>query len=178
MNERVSRRTILGAVTCLLLALGLIWSFSVRLEAQNRSIVELSKLTDCELLAKKIAKLRQRKQRALLQTKPADELNRKIDTWAKQANIESTQIVRIQPREPRRVGDTHYLEQVTELELQETALPNLIQLCQLAEQNGEGLKLSSFRISPSRISAIEDEAKETWSAELALTYLIYSPKSG
>lgn len=178
MNESVSRRAILSAVSYLLLTFGLIWSYSVRLGAQNRSTIEQSKLADCELLAKKIAKLRQRKQRALLQTKPADELNRKIDSWAKQASLRSTQIVRIQPREPRRVGDTHYLEQVTELELQEAALPKLIQLCQLAEQNGDGLKLSSFRLSPSRISATADDAEETWTAELELTYLIYSPRSG
>lgn len=178
MNNEISRGTVLVALAGMLLATGVGWSYLNQITSQRRYLSERENLAECKAIAKKITDLRRRKQRALLRTKPTDELNRRIDAWAKQAGISSENLIRIQPREPRRIGDSQYLEQITELEVYETTLPKLIQFSQIAEQNGEGLKLSSLRVSPPRSASSEQGKTEVWSAEMALTYLIYSPKSG
>ena len=165
------------ALTSAALVGAILWAHLLRGNAYTRFLSESRQLAECELAAKKIVALRNQKQRALLRTKPAEELNRKVDDWVREAGISSKQIVRIQPGQPRRIGDTHYLEQVTELEVLETTLPKLLQFAQIAENKGEGLKLSSFRISPPRSDTREDGQDEVWTAELALTYIIYSPKS-
>lgn len=154
------------------------WSFWSRSQAEQRLNEELANTTAVQRVAQRIQSLRQSKQRALLQSKPSDELNRMLDEWTRQVAIPPEKLVRIDPQEPRRVGDTAYLEQVTELEVFQVPLSKLVQLAQVAETQETGLKLASMRISPPRSNPTKDGEEELWNAELALTYLIYSPKSG
>ncbi|WP_442483032.1 hypothetical protein [Aeoliella sp. SH292] len=175
MGSDVRRSTLLVSVIALSLVAACAWSLWYRWTMENRLATELENLIACQKAARQILELRQQKQRALLKTKPSEELNRKIAAWAQEAGIEAKGIARIEPQEARRVGDSQYLEQVTELEVLSVPLASVIRFAQLAEQSDDSPKLTDLRLSPPRITA-EDQA-EVWNAEVALTYLIYSPKS-
>lgn len=177
MGRDVGRTTLFFSVLAVGLLVACAWSYFDRTRAGRGLRADTENLAACQHAAGQIERLRQQKQRALLKSKPTDELNRKVDDWARQAQIDPQRLVRIEPQAPRRVGDSQYLEQVTELEVVGATLPMLIRLAQLAEQAEEGIKLTSLRISPPRSSSESTDESETWNAELALTYLIYSPKS-
>ena len=152
---------------------GVAWTGYDRLRATQHLRSDRQNLLQCQQVADKIRTLRHQKQRAQLKSKPTDELNRRLDAWAAEAGVEPARLVRIEPQEPRRVGDTNYLEQVTELELTGVPLAQIVKLAQLAESSETGLQLTSLRMSPPRTVAEE----ELWNAELALTYFIYAPKT-
>jgi hypothetical protein len=175
MGSDVRNSTLLVSVVALSLVAACASSVWYRWTMENRLATERENLLACQTAARQILDLRQQKQRALLKTKPSEELNRKIAAWAQEAGIEAKGIARIEPQEARRVGDSQYLEQVTELEVLSAPLASVIRLAQLAEQSEDSPKLTDLRLSPPRITA-EDQA-EVWNAEVALTYLIYSPKS-
>lgn len=177
MPAEVNRSTLLTTVILVGMVGVCAWSYFHRGAAANRLETDLDNLAVCQHTAEKISHLRQQKQRAQLQTKPTSELNRKIETWAGEVGIEPKRLARVEPQEPRRVGDTQYLEQVTELELMGVTLEQVVRLAQLAEGSDEGMKFNSLRISPPRSAAPAEGEPEMWNAEVALTYLIYSPKS-
>lgn len=176
MAKQVQRSTIWFVTTMALLVVLVLGTYISRVSADKRARTHKEDLVDCRSMAAQINRLRTVKQRALLKTKPADELNRKIASWAGLAEIQADRLVRIEPREPRRIGDTDYLEQVSELEIMQTELPKLIKLAQTAERSEDGLKVSAMRLSLPR-SEVGREGIELWNVELTLTYLIYSPTS-
>lgn len=178
MNRKALNGDTLVSLLLVGMAAVVCWSYWSRIQAEQRLSEEAANTREIHQVADRIQALRQSKQRALLQFKPSDELNRLLDEWTQQVSIPPEKLVRIDPQVPRRIGDTAYLEQVTELEVFQVPLPKLIQLAQLAETQELGLKLASIRISPPRSIPSNGDEQELWNAELALTYLIYSPKSG
>lgn len=177
MGPELPKASLISVLLLMVLVTGCVWSFFHRAREARRLATEAEMLAACQRAAHGIQRLRLQKQRALLKTKPSDELNRKVDAWARDAQIDTTLVARIEPQEPRRVGDSQYLEQVTELELLGVPLDRLIRLAQLAESGDESLKMTALRLSPPRTAAPTEGGPETWNAEVALTYLIYAPKS-
>lgn len=176
MSHPVQRSTIGFVVTLTLLGALAIAAHVARLGAQRRERSQREDLDDCRSMASQIERLRTGRQRALLKTKPSDELNRKIADWASRVGIPADRLIRIEPQQPSRIGDTPYLQQVTELEIMQTELPKLIELAQASQRDEEGLKVSSMRLSLPRLESDKD-GPEQWNIELTLTYLIYSPTS-
>ncbi|MEM8670549.1 MAG: hypothetical protein AAGG48_23690 [Planctomycetota bacterium] len=176
MSKNVRQSTVLFSIVLTALCVVAVGLHFAAARAETREGLQQDDLVDCRRMAMEINRLRAGKQRALLKTKPAGELNRKISSWAKQSGIPADSLVRIDPRPPNRVGDTVYLEQVTELEILGSQLPKLVELSQIAEQAEDGLKVSSMRLSLPRSDPSEQDV-EIWNVELTLTYLIYSPTS-
>ena len=177
MGNNSSKNSLFTASLFVLLIGIAAWSFWYRGISYRRLENDQANLTACHEAAAKISKLRQQKQRALLQSKPSEELNRKVEEWAGTTGLDLKAVARIEPREPRRVGDTQYLEQVTELELSGVTLEKTLRFSQLAESSEEGLKLTSMRLSLPHLKTDTPPESECWNAELSLTYLIYSPKN-
>ncbi len=177
MSRQVSRRQVVRLVAWagLIVVSGLVvWSW---IRSESIAADEAARLVECESFASKIAILRQRQASALLESKPSSELNRLIDGWRTQASIPAENLLKIEPRQPRRVRDTQYLDQSTELGFSDVTLGQVAEFARRAQLESSGLKLTSIRVTAPRRMTELDASTELWDVEMALTYFIYAPKS-
>lgn len=155
------------AAACVLLALRA-GATADRLQSERDSLAE------CKRIVSKISAAKLAPETASGTQQPEEELSRRIESWAKQAGVGPRQMIRIDPVSPRRAGDSDYLVQGHEVELASLSLPHLAQFAAVVRRDDARLRVSRLRLSPSRTPGSESEG---WQAEIALTYLLHSPKS-
>ena len=129
----------------------------------------------CRRLAAEIVTLRQQPSLATLEARPVASLTRHVDDVASKLQIPASAIRRIDPDLPRRVEKTNYREQRTQIELRDVTVQQLVSLLLgIIDQDPEvrvtSLTLRAPRNEPSGI-------RESWHAEITLTYFIFSPTS-
>jgi hypothetical protein len=166
------RRLILA--TLILLVLGTVdlicyWEFS---ESQTYAIRATRDAEQCARLAARITVLRTKPTIAGVGEQAPEELARRIEAGANALGIEGDNLASIEPDPAARVAGTAYLEKPTTVQLRQVTLAQLIDLlCQIS-QSGQNLQIKALRLtSPPH----EDEGGR-WSAELTVSYLIYSPR--
>ncbi len=127
-----------------------------------------------ERLAQKIEVLRDRPVQIEEGLRTSDALARLVETSARQVGLNPEQIVRIDPGDPRRIEQTPYLEQRTNVELREIPLRKLVEFSMALEHSGMGMLVSSLstRVPPGVDSA--EILEELWNAQLLLTGRIYA----
>lgn len=165
---------------CMLLAAALVAALvlaALELSSSRASaLAAVENLAECQELAGEIAKLRTRPSQITLQAQSGTELARQIEAAAQGAQIPSNSLVRIDPQTARRVGDSPYKEQATNLELRGVTLKQLTQFLQKLSDN-EGLRARSLQlIGPRQETAAPTDA-ETWLVEVTLTSMIFAPKN-
>ncbi len=133
-------------------------------------------LAICRQVASQIRQLRQRSQHASLVGRSLSDLGDDVEQAAEGAGLSRDSIVRIDPQAVRRVGDSDYEEQSTEVELLATTVRQIEQLVVGLAVTDSNLEVRTVRLRTPREEAARGGA-ELWLAELVLTQRIYAPKS-
>jgi hypothetical protein len=154
--------------------------FSLDHYQQRREAFERlsSEVQQASHLARQIELLRLKPDRAASQSRSEQSLAEAIEKATASAGLAREQIARIEPQQPRRAGESDYLEHGTVLQLDGVPLPQLASML-TALRSGEGLQ--QLRVSTLRLAApfqtAQSQDAEVWNAELTLTYYVYSPKT-
>jgi hypothetical protein len=168
-----SRRLILATLILFALAaadLVCYWEFS---ESQSYAFRAIHDADKCGQMAARIILLRSKPTLAGAVEQAPEELARRIESTANALGIEGDNLASIEPDPAVRVADTSYLEKPTTVQLRQVTLAQLIDLLCGISESGQNLQIKALRLtSPPH----EDEGGR-WSAELTVTYLIYSPQS-
>lgn len=101
------------------------------------------------------------------------ELSSRLEAALAKADLAAEDLVRVSAETARRLGDTAYLERETQLTLRDVSLRQVIVFLTTLAAEGSGLSVSSIRLTASRGVGTEGD----WAAELAVSYLVYSPRS-
>lgn len=144
---------------------------------QNRLDESVAALTECRQLVDRIKAARSAPEIASEQQTNEEELTRRIEAWASQAGIRGEQVLRIDPLPGRRSGDSDYLVQGVDVELGKITLPQLAAFSQSVRSEDSRLRVSQLRLSALEPLQIGAGSTETWDGEIALTYLLHSPRS-
>lgn len=149
--------------------------FDRRREEFRRLSAELEQAAG---LSRQIELLRQKPDRAAAQSRSDQSLAQSIEKSTAAAGMAREQIARIEPQQPRRTGESDYLEHGTVLQLDGVTLSQLASMLSALRQ---GEQLQQLRVSALRLAAPFQTAAsgdaEVWNIELTLTYCVYSPKT-
>jgi hypothetical protein len=154
-------------------------SFTHYRAGQDAFLAAQSELDTATSLARQIVLLRQKPDRATMQSRSDQSLAQTIEASAVASGLAREQVARIEPHAPRRLGDSDYLEHATVVQLDNVTLSQLATTLAALRSGAAGpeqLRVSSLRIS----APYQDDSPggvEPWNAELTLTYLVYSPKT-
>ena len=103
------------------------------------------------------------------------DLSEKIEQTAQVAKIPASAIISIRPQAGRRLGTSLLSAMPTDLHIRDVSLKQLVRfLVELSADDSE-LQTTSLRLTAPR-TLPPKEADERWSAELVLTYLVFSPE--
>lgn len=147
---------------------------------QQRSAFEAAKaeLEQATSLSQQISLLRLKPDRAASTSRSDQSLAEAIEKSTAAAGFAREQIARIEPQQPRRAGESDYLEHATVLQIDGVTLPQLAATL-TSLRAGDGLE--QLRVSTLRLTAPFQTAQsgdtEVWNIELTLTYYVYSPKT-
>ena len=148
-------------------------------DQRRRGYEELvAELEQTSSLGRQIEILRLKPDRVASQSRSDQSLAESIEKSTATAGMTRESISRIEPQQPRRSGDSDYLDHSTVVQLDGITLPQLASML-LELRKGEGL--AQLRVSTLRLAAPFQTAPpgdaEVWNAELTLTYFVYSPKT-
>ena len=114
------------------------WTCWSQYEQAQLSQVQLATINH---LAANIESLRQSPVRVDEGVQSSDALAVIVETSAKQVGLNPQQIVRIDPGEPRRIGESPYLEQKTDVEVRDASLRQIVEFILTLEDGGNGLSV-------------------------------------
>lgn len=164
----------------IVVSLAVIGWFSFDHYDQRRQAFEqlASELDQASSLARQIELLREKPDRAASQSRSDQSLAEVIEKSASTAGVAREQIARIEPQQPRRSGESDYLDHSTVIQFDGVSLPQLAStLAALRGSPGlEQLRVSTLRLAAPFQTAQSGDA-EVWNVELTLTYYVYSPKT-
>lgn len=132
-------------------------------------------LAACRKLGDQIAVLKRIPTHASLESRGRQDMALAIQRAAQLAHIPDLSIVRVTPLAGRRLGKSAYLEQPTTVELQQVSLEQLVRFLRELSNPEQGLTATSLRLTAPRTPG-EDRESETWSVEVILTHLVFSPE--
>jgi hypothetical protein len=177
LNQRSFQAAVLGLG--LLVSLGWCWSNCAAGNQRARSAQ--ANAAECQRLARQIVGLRQRPSVAADRTLQQTELAQRIERAGRAAGIDpATSLIRIVPEDPRRLGDSAYLEVPTSVQWHDLSLQQCLTFLVELEQSDSALSCRDLRLTAPRQSAgpvAQALAPERWEVELTLVYRIYSPPS-
>jgi hypothetical protein len=127
-------------------------------------------------LADSIRALRRSPAKLEVTARSADSLAKLIEASAQQVGLGTDRIVHVAPTEPRRIGNTPYLEQTTAVELRDVSLKQVVDLTQALGQAAPRLAIPSISIRMPPSEANSSAKGELWNIELTLTGHLYEPK--
>ena len=102
------------------------------------------------------------------------ELNRRLHEAAIQAGMPE-ELASIDPGQPRQIRDTEYSETLVFLRLSSVTLRQLVTFLHWLSAHDPGVRTKSIELG-STGSAPTEPANETWTADVSLAYLSYSPR--
>ncbi|MCA9214545.1 MAG: hypothetical protein KDB27_15845 [Planctomycetales bacterium] len=143
--------------------------------SKSSALAAAQNLEACRELTNRIMGLRNEASSASLRQQSSSELTSKLESAAASSGIRSSDLIRINPQQPRRAGKTAYLQEVTEVDLRRVTLQQLARFLLSAVGEDSAMYVSSIRINAPRNS--DANGQETWDAEVSLTRLVFSPQS-
>jgi hypothetical protein len=143
--------------------------------AKNRAVEASESLASCQELAAQIRQLQQHTEHASLTQRSLTDLADLVEHAAATAGLPRDSIVRVDPEAIRRVGESDYREQATEIELGSVALDQVRQLIDGLSAHDSNLEVRTLRLRTPHEEA--NDGAEKWLSELVLTQRIYAPKS-
>jgi len=132
-------------------------------------------LEDCRQLAAQIDVLKGAPAQASLEQRTQKDLSRKIEQTAQIAEIPASAIISISPQAGRRLGTSALSALPTNLQVRDVSLKQLVRFLVELSADDSGLQATSLRLTAPR-TVPPKEAEERWSAEMVLTYLVFSPE--
>ena len=166
-----SRRNLLLLVLAGLLAVTAIWSYQTMADSRLAALRAQDDLAQCSRMADRIEALRRRPALAAQAQRGSAETIGLIESAAKDADIPGSRILQIMPEQPRRLGDTVYMEKPTRIRLKNVTLEQLTKLTHAIRTDKNRLHDKAMDLSP---PSSEDTGR-LWNVDLVLTYLIYNP---
>jgi hypothetical protein len=127
-------------------------------------------------LARSIEALRRSPEKLEATARSADSLAKLIEAAAQQVGVGTDRIVHVAPSEPRRIGNTPYLEQTTVVELRDVSLKQLVDLTQAVGRVAPRMTIPSVSIRMPHSESNLLSRGELWNVELTLTGHLYEPK--
>lgn len=152
-----------------------IWQW-IRVENDVNLVRQLN--ADCELLAQRIGTLRESPTQVQETLKTNESVAQLVESVAGSAGLSADRIVHVAPTAPRRLADSSYTEQATEIELREVSLQQLIQLAIAIPRTAPGMHVPRLvmRTPPPGNSSNESEpAGELWNVQMTLTSITHQP---
>lgn len=177
MKNRV-RRTglLLAAVVAVLLAVTGASGWRMR-SAGVRMEEARSNLRGCERLAAEVLRLRQRPSVATMEVHSATELASQVEDAMRSSQVPDGALMRIEPAPPRRLENSDYKVQPTDIEIQGVSLRQLTGFLQTLVAEPAQMLPTNLRLTAPRYKDARTGGLEKWSVELTLTHLIYLPKT-
>lgn len=127
-------------------------------------------------LAEQIEQLRRSPTQVDAGARSSDALARIVEQAAQAAGLNLENIVRIDPGEPRRLADSPYLEQRTDVELREVSLARIVEFTIALGREETGLDVPTLALRLPGGLENPAQGEELWNAQILLTSRIYDPK--
>ncbi len=168
-----SRRLIyLSLVAALALVLADGWSYWMMTRSKDDAQAALADAQTCQTLGAQMVAMQSKPAVANSQEQAFEQLTARIEAAAQSSGIAGSEhLAAIDPEPAARLGDTAYLEKPTVIQLREATLPQIVTLLSHLTQSQAGLRVKALRLS----APPQKEDTDLWSAQITLTYLIYSP---
>jgi hypothetical protein len=190
-----ARQTRLGLATIAAgLVLALMWGYTRLSESRGAALEAAADLARCRQLAGRIEALRRRPAVADAREREANDLARRIERAAEEAEFPDGSIERIEPEPARRVGESPYKEKPTHVRLRKVTLRELFTFLHALSSDGtDDVEVSDDGGSPAapppapspglRVRSIHlsappgEQAPDGWTVEATLAHLVYDPKA-
>ncbi len=149
------------------------WQWAGR---QQEFTMAREQAASCEELGQKIDSLRGAPAKVEETARSGEALAKLVESAAQEAGLASDRIVHVAPAEPRRIGDSPYLEQTTAVELRAVTLRQLIEFSRSIDQKEPRIKIPAvaLRTPPGDINT--NSGRELWNVQLTLTAHVFAPK--
>jgi hypothetical protein len=172
------RNRVAALVAFIVLCLGIAdgWALWQWVSSQQQLDADVQELAAANRLAHSIEALRHSPEKLEATARSADSLAKLIESAAQQVGVGTDRIVHVAPSEPRRIGNTPYLEQTTAVELREVSLKQLVDLTQALARVAPRLSIPSISIRMPPAESNSAGNGELWNVELTLTGHMYEPK--
>jgi len=165
------RQTLLISVLAALLVVVVLWAYDGMTAQRAAARSAAGDLVSVREMASRITAYTQMPTVASDHERLAAQTTGLIESAARDARIDPSCLDRIMPEPPRRLGDSAYKEKPTHVLLKNVTLRQLTTLIHSVTAGPHGLAARSIRISAPR----PEDTGPLWTAEVALTYLIYDP---
>jgi hypothetical protein len=176
MNAPRNRITFLIGLGVLCLVVFDAWAIWQWDSSRQQLDVDQQQLAAESRLADSIRALRRSPEKLEATARSADSLAKMIESAAQQVGLGTDRIVHVAPSEPRRIGNTPYLEQTTAVELRDVSLKQVIDLTQAVGHAAPRLTIPSISIRMPPGDSNSFSKNELWNIELTLTGHMYEPK--
>ena len=98
-------------------------------------------------------------------------MSSRIESAATEASLASSQLVRITPNGPVRLGESDYRVKPTHVALKNVSMKQCVRFVHTLLAGDPNLRCRSLRLSAPR----HDTVRDRWTAEVSITCLIYDP---
>jgi hypothetical protein len=172
MSGNTRGRFLPGA--CIMALVGaMVWCASTLQLARDRAQSAVDELRACRSLAAQIEVLRHRGG-VVGGTREIEvtDLARRIDAARAAAGIADGSVVRIEPQEPRRVGDSPLMEKLTLVLLRQVTVKQCVTFLHAIGTDRSGLEASEVHLTD---PAVAGQDAEQWTANITLRNVTYSP---
>ncbi len=135
-----------------------------------------NQITNCDELGQRIKSLRQAPAKVEETARTGEALARLVESSAPEVGLPSDRIVHVAPAEPRRIGDSPYLEQSTAVELRAVTLRQLIEFSLCVSRKEPQIRIPALALRTPPGEANASQGHELWNVQLTLTAHVFAPK--
>lgn len=168
-----TRQVVAVGIASVIALIGLnIWAYSEWTDQYDAAANSATALAECRVTAAQIASLRKRPVLAGAREMGSSEVTPRIEKAALGAGLSATDLVRISPEPARRLGETPYREQSTEVVVEGVTLKQSVELLHGITNGQPGLRVKEIRLSAPQAA----DTRDRWTLEATLAALIYSPQ--
>jgi hypothetical protein len=132
--------------------------------------------SDSEALGRQIDGLRQAPVKVEESARTGDALAKLVEMAAQEAGLPTDRIVHVAPAEPRRIGDSPYLEQTTAVELRAVTLRQLAEFSVSLSKKESRTSIPNVALRMPPGDANSNPGREFWNVQLTLTAHVFAPK--
>lgn len=171
MNQS-QRLTIWIVMLTAVFALAGFWTYQYMLEQKRFAQVTANNVLECQTIAKQIEKLRTKTH----DDQPVGDMNtlvQLIQQSASLAGMPMNHVQRIRPSSARRIGQTPYIENPTQLSLNQVTMKDTVSFLHHLASNQPSLQIQSLRLTDN--SGRQPTPEEAWQVEVGLASITYEP---
>jgi hypothetical protein len=176
MNEPPNKMTFILLLVASAVCVADVWAGWEWTGRRQQLAVFRQQSQDSEALADKIDHLRQAPVKVEETTRAGDTFSKLVESVALEVGLASDRIVHVAPSEPRRIGDSPYLEQSTAVELREVTLRQLVEFSVALGRKEPRLAIPNVAVRIPPGDANPNKGRELWNVQMTLTAHVFAPK--